>query len=91
MVLRETSTLGVRTYPTSRVKTRRWQETVATPWGDVRVKVKEFAGERRAAPEYADCLELSRRAGVPLPEVYEAVNAAAATAGMVTKPAPRSS
>jgi pyridinium-3,5-bisthiocarboxylic acid mononucleotide nickel chelatase len=91
VVLRETSTLGVRTYPTSRVKTRRWQETVATPWGDVRVKVKEFVGERRAAPEYADCLELSRRAGVPLPEVYQAVNAAAAMAGMVTKPTPRSS
>ena len=91
VVLRETSTLGVRTYPTSRVKTRRWQETVATPWGDVRVKVKEFAGERRAAPEYADCLELSRRVGVPLPEIYQAVNAAAAAAGMVAKPESRRS
>jgi uncharacterized protein (TIGR00299 family) protein len=83
MVLRETSTLGVRTYMSRRLKTRRWQETVETPWGAVRVKVKEIGAERRAAPEYADCLTIAREQRVPLPEVYDAVRAAAAAAGLV--------
>ncbi len=77
LILRETSTLGVRTYTARRLKCRRWQETVETPWGSVRVKVKQIGAERHAAPEYVDCLALARQAGVPLPEVYQAARAAA--------------
>ena len=83
LIIRETSTLGVRTYPASRLKARRWQESVSTPWGDVRIKVKEFGSERRAAPEHVDCLAIAREKGVPLPEVYRAANAAARDRGFV--------
>jgi uncharacterized protein (TIGR00299 family) protein len=78
LVIRETSTLGVRTHHARRLKAVRWQGTVATPWGEVRVKVKEFESERRAAPEYVDCLAIAREKGIPLPEVYRAASAAAA-------------
>jgi uncharacterized protein (TIGR00299 family) protein len=76
-VLRETSTLGVRTYPAERWKARRWQETVTTPWGPVRVKVKALGDRRRFAPEYDDCVALARQQGIPLAEIYEAARAAA--------------
>jgi uncharacterized protein (TIGR00299 family) protein len=77
VILRETSTLGVRTFPARRYKAQRWQEVVETPWGGIRVKVKAVGTERRAAPEYDDCLRISRQERVPLPEVYRAANAAA--------------
>ncbi|HVC31938.1 MAG TPA: nickel pincer cofactor biosynthesis protein LarC [Chloroflexota bacterium] len=77
LVLRETSTLGVRVYQARRVKCRRWQAQVPTPWGDVLVKVKEIGDERVAAPEYEDCLRLAKEAGVPLAEVYAVAKAAA--------------
>ncbi len=80
-VLRETTTLGVRVTTARRLKGRRWQESVATPWGPVRVKVKEFAGQRTAAPEYDDCLRVADSSGAPVAEVYEAAKAAAGRRG----------
>jgi uncharacterized protein (DUF111 family) len=72
IILRETSTLGVRTYVAFRRKCRRWQSSVATPWGTVKVKVKEFGSDRRAAPEYEDCSRIAREQGVPIARVYRA-------------------
>ena len=83
LIIRETSTLGVRTYAARRLKARRWQESVATPWGVVRVKVKEFGSERRAAPEHLDCLTIARDQHIPLPEVYRAANAASIERGFI--------
>ena len=71
VVMRETSTLGVRTYQARRLKSHRWQERVPTPWGNVLVKVKEFGDERTIAPEYEDCLRLAREANVPVAEIYQ--------------------
>ncbi len=71
LVIRETSTLGVRTYQARRLKSRRWQERVPTPWGDVLVKVKEFGNERTVAPEYDDCLRLAREAKVPVAQIFQ--------------------
>lgn len=82
-IIRETSTLGVRAYPVERRKCRRASATVATPWGEVRIKVKILEGEERAAPEYEDCAARAREHGVPLPTVYAAARAAAAAAGFV--------
>src|SRR5205823_1429020 len=76
-VLHETSTLGVRTYLATRLKCPRWQESVATPWGQVRVKVKQFGSERRASPEYEDCASLARSSGVPVTRIYRAAIASA--------------
>jgi uncharacterized protein (DUF111 family) len=81
LVLRETSTLGVRTWLTRRLKCPRWQETVETPWGPVRVKVKQIDSQRRASPEYDDCLAIARRSGTPIGQVYRAALVAAEESG----------
>ena len=77
-VLRETTSLGVRVTTARRLKGRRWQETVGTPWGEVRVKMKAFGGQTSAAPEYDDCLRVAESTGVTAAEVYDAARASAA-------------
>lgn len=73
LLLRETSTLGVRYTVCHRRKAGRRIRRVETPWGEVRLKEKILDGEVIArSPEYEDCARLARETGVPLPEVYEA-------------------
>jgi uncharacterized protein (TIGR00299 family) protein len=65
LVLAETTTLGLRMYSAERRVAERAIEEVETPFGRVRMKV---AGNS-AAPEYEDCREHARAAGVPLKQV----------------------
>jgi uncharacterized protein (TIGR00299 family) protein len=73
VLLRETTTLGCRTYPVTKHHLQRRMETVATPWGPVEVKVA-LAGDNvlRRVPEFEACAELARRAGVPVRDVLAA-------------------
>lgn len=65
------STFGVRAMPIDRTKTDRAWVTVATRWGDVRLKLKIWRGRvLEVAPEYADCLAIARQADAPLRLVY---------------------
>ena len=78
LVLRETTTLGVRVYPVRRHVAERNVETIDTPYGPVRVKVKRVDGQVVGAkPEFEDCHTLAEATGTPLPEVYAAALAAA--------------
>lgn len=77
LILRETTTLGVRMTRTERLIARRRQETVQTPFGAVRVKLKLLGERAIAAPEYEDCAEIARTQGVPLTDVYRAAQQAA--------------
>jgi uncharacterized protein (DUF111 family) len=71
LILRETTTLGVRRRPAERHVAEREVVTVTTPWGDVRVKLKRWQGqELGGAPEYEDCARLAREQHVPLREIY---------------------
>jgi len=66
-----TSTLGVRATPVTRVKAARSFEIVATRWGDIRVKLRSWNGRViDVAPEYADCAEVARRLDLPVREVW---------------------
>jgi uncharacterized protein (DUF111 family) len=48
---------------------------VATRWGDVQLKLRGWAGRViSAAPEYDDCLRLSREQGIPIREVWAEAN-----------------
>lgn len=77
LILRETSTLGVRWRSVGRYCAARSMETVQTPWGPVRVKVKLRDGQALgAAPEYEECARLAREAGVPWREVHAAAERA---------------
>ncbi len=65
------STFGVRATSIQRTKTDRAWVTVATRWGDVRLKLKIWRGRvLEVAPEYADCLAIARAAEAPLRLVY---------------------
>lgn len=73
LLLRETSTLGVRYTVYQRCKAGRRTRRVETPWGEVRLKEKILDGKVVArSPEYEDCARLAREAGVPLAQVYQA-------------------
>jgi uncharacterized protein (TIGR00299 family) protein len=68
ILMRETSTLGLRLYPpTHRIKADRQMREVETPWGTVRVKEKWLGDQRLAvSPEYEDCARLARESGAPI-------------------------
>jgi uncharacterized protein (DUF111 family) len=77
VLLRETSTLGVRYRVEGRVELERSIVSVPTRYGSVAVKVGRLGdGTVRAWPEYERCAELAREAGVPLQEVQLAALAA---------------
>ena len=77
LLLRETTTLGVREHRVKRTILERRFETVQTPWGAVRMKIG-FRGEAvlNAAPEFEDCRALASKSGVALKDVQAAAIAA---------------
>jgi uncharacterized protein (TIGR00299 family) protein len=66
ILLEETSSIGIRHYPVSRVALGRRIEERETKLGKVRFKVTDF-GEK---PEFEDCRRLALDKGLPLREVY---------------------
>jgi uncharacterized protein (TIGR00299 family) protein len=73
LLLRETSTLGVRVREERRVCLQRRHVEVATAWGSVRVKVGYRGGrEFNVAPEFDDCRALAEANAVPVKRVLEA-------------------
>jgi hypothetical protein len=79
ILLRETSTYGVRMYETRRMKVKRFQKTVTTPWGAVLVKFGSIPGEDfyHISPEYESCREVALRTATALQEVYQITTEAA--------------
>lgn len=70
LVLRESTTLGVRWSPVERAELDRRVETVQTELGPVRVKLGLRGSEVwNAAPEFEDCAAIARERGVPLKRV----------------------
>jgi len=77
LILRETTTFGVRRHVAERRKLRREFSTVKTPFGEVTVKFGKMDGQLvQAAPEYESCKRLAEQANVPLKQVYEAAQRA---------------
>lgn len=65
------TTLGVRAVPIDRTKADRAFRTVATRWGEVRLKLRALDGRvTDAMPEYDDCLALATRHDVPVRAVW---------------------
>ena len=78
VLLAETGSLGCRFHTSGRFESEREIATVATPFGDVRIKRARFLGRTIAnAPEYDDCRRLAEAAGATWREVYQAALAAA--------------
>ena len=70
VVLKETSTIGVRYYRTERLKLHREIVEVKTRFGTVRAKVARAPWGNKARPEYEDCRKVAMDMGVPLLDVY---------------------
>ncbi len=72
-LLAETTTIGVRRWPVTRVTVPRSSESVTTSLGLVRVKVVSSPSGRRARPEYDDCAAIARRSGMALGDVMRTI------------------
>lgn len=78
LLLRRSTTLGVRLTPVQRVIAERRVIEVETPLGKARVKVKELGGVAvDASPEYEDCRRIARDRDLDLREVMRIVAEAA--------------
>ena len=69
MLLRHTTTLGVREQLCRRYTLKRRVETVNTPYGPVRKKVSEGYGVRREKYEYEDLAGIAAEQGISLMEL----------------------
>jgi uncharacterized protein (TIGR00299 family) protein len=78
LILRETTSIGVRYYEAARVTMERRVQEVETRHGRVRVKFASAGDIRRITPEYEDCRTIARKSGVRLLEVVEEAKKAAA-------------
>jgi uncharacterized protein (DUF111 family) len=77
ILFQETSTFGLRSRPVERHCLRRAFESVATPFGEVRVKIGYWGDEvLKVTPEYEECRERAEAAGLPVGRVYQAAVAA---------------
>ena len=78
LILRNTTSFGVRRYAAERRKLAREFSQVQTPFGEVTVKTGRLDGRIvQVAPEFESCKKLAEAARVPLKEVYQAAIKAA--------------
>ena len=77
LLLRETSTLGIRVSEQRRICLARRHTAVATPFGKIRIKIGSFDSEDlNAAPEFEDCRAAALAHHVPVKQVLQAAIAA---------------
>ena len=77
ILLRETTTFGVRRHTCDRHKLAREHQTVETRFGHIRVKLGMSGGQvLKAWPEYEDCAATANEHGVALRSVQDAALAA---------------
>ena len=74
ILLRETTTLGVRIQYVQRFKAQRTPQTIDTPFGPLLIKVKRLGTHIiSAAPEYEECQRIAHEHNIPLADVYTRV------------------
>jgi uncharacterized protein (TIGR00299 family) protein len=78
VLFEETTTIGVRFHPVSRLKLEREIKEIVTHWGIIRVKVSRWGGRAPTiAPEYDDCRRAAIEHRVALKIVMQDAMAAA--------------
>lgn len=71
LILRETTTLGVRSLPIGRHEALRELKHIHTQYGDLTVKQKVLDGQViQSVPEYEECVRLAAEHSVSLAEIY---------------------
>jgi uncharacterized protein (TIGR00299 family) protein len=70
LLMRETSTLGIRVKPIARHEAEREIQTIETRYGQVPIKLKILNGNIiQANPEFDICVRLADQAGVPVTQI----------------------
>jgi uncharacterized protein (TIGR00299 family) protein len=78
LILRQTTSFGVRMEKVERLKLARKFEQVKTPFGEVTVKIGLLGAERvQVSPEFDSVRAVSEASGAPMKEVYQAALKAA--------------
>src|ERR1700735_2227333 len=73
LLFRETTTIGVRTHEVQRKTLERESVMIATPYGEVRMKLARMGGSvLNATPEYEDCQRIAAQKNIPLKQVIAA-------------------
>jgi pyridinium-3,5-bisthiocarboxylic acid mononucleotide nickel chelatase len=74
IIFAETSTIGIRCYPVSRMILKRELKKVKTRFGEVTIKfVEQPDGSKRAAPEYDDLKRIAIAKKIPLKLIHDEV------------------
>ncbi len=77
ILLKETTTFGMRVQPIGRYEAERKMGKVSTPYGEIDVKLKVLDGKVfQAVPEYDICLKIAEEKDVPFLKVYQSALAA---------------
>jgi uncharacterized protein (TIGR00299 family) protein len=73
LLLRETTTIGLRWRLENKLALQREFVAVETAWGKVRIKIARWSSGAvaNASPEYEDCRALARQHAVPLKQVMQ--------------------
>lgn len=75
IILRETSTLGIRKYRVEKTMLSRVSSKINTVYGEVRIKISYYNGHKiKIKPEYDDCKRIAKENKVPLSWVYKEIN-----------------
>jgi uncharacterized protein (TIGR00299 family) protein len=79
VVLRETTSLGVRFRIVQRLICHRRTETISTRLGDLQAKIKVIDNREVVCPEYEECARVARQLGLSIGAVYAEVIRAGAS------------
>ncbi len=73
VMMKHTTTLGIRRQDMSRYALNRSEETVSTPYGDVRIKRSSGMGAQRIKPEYEDLAAIAREKDLSLNTIRQEI------------------
>ena len=73
LILKHTTTLGVREYTCKRYGLKREIKEVATSYGTVRVKIASGYGITKEKPEYEDMARIAKEKNIPLSVIEKEV------------------
>ena len=76
IILRETSTLGIRMSLCKRQVLNREEKSIKTKYGEIKVKVSFVDNLKKVSPEYEDCKKVAKERSIPLWKVYDEVKSA---------------
>ena len=70
IIMTESTSIGVRTYPTERLSLSREPKIIETPWGEVAVKAVHRGAGLEFVPEFESCRRIARKTKLPLKDIY---------------------